>query len=165
MLVRDESRSDHATIHDLVAEAFGQSQEADLVDALRADGDLLVSLVAEAEEDLIGHVAFSRLQSPRDALALAPVAVLPRWQRRGVGSALINEGLSRARRLGSKLVFVLGEPSYYSRFGFSVRATDGFECAYRGPYFMAIGLGEVMATPEAVVYAPVVYAKAFRSLE
>ena len=75
MLVREESRSDHATIHALVAEAFGQPQEADLVDALRADGDLIVSLVAEEAGELIGHVAFSRLQSPRESLALAPVAV------------------------------------------------------------------------------------------
>ena len=83
---------------------------------------------------------FSKLQAPGQCLALAPVSVMPNDQRRGVGSDLIRQGLARARRDNWQAVFVLGEPEYYQRFGFSVELADKFETAYPKQYFMALEL-------------------------
>ena len=119
MEIRTETPDDFEAIRSVIAEAFGQDYEAKLVDDLRNAGDLVISLVAELDGKICGHVALSRLQSPPDALALAPVSVSSSKQTQGIGSALIYDALRRARELGSVIVFVLGEPSYYTRFGFS----------------------------------------------
>ncbi len=81
-------------------------------------------------------------------------------QRHGTGSALVREALSAARRLGHDLVFVVGEPRFYQRFGFSPDIAARFPCRFAGPYFMAIPLSGLAANP-----APVIYADAFRDLE
>lgn len=130
-----------------------------MVDALRAAGDLAVSLVAAEDDRLAGHVGLSRLRSPERALALAPLAVAESARNRGVGSQLVRQALERAKRLGYGIVFVLGEPDYYERFGFSAQAAAAFPCDYAGPYFLALPL---TGTPTAP--APVVYAPAFDSL-
>ncbi len=153
MLIRPEQTSDEAAINALVTAAFGQRQEADLVDALRASGDLSISLVAEDQGSLVGYVAFSRLKSPEEALAMAPVAVAPDRQRSGIGSAVIRMGLDRARELGCRTVFVLGEPTYYARFGFSTEDGSRFPSPYAGPYFMALTLSDALQTPAEVIYA------------
>ena len=160
MKIRSETLDDHETIRGVVSDAFGQDQEAKLVDDLRVAGDLVVSLVADVGGKVCGHVALSRLKSPPDALALAPVAVSSSQQMQGVGSALIREALIHAKRLGSGIVFVLGEPNYYSRFGFSAATAKPFPCPYAGPYFMAQCLSEARAIP-----AEVIYASAFDELE
>ena len=159
MNIRPETAGDGTAIHSLVADAFGQAQEADLVDALREAGDLAVSLVATHDGWLLGHVGLSRLRSPERSLALAPLAVAATARNRGVGAALVRAGLERAKALGCEIVFVVGEPNYYERFGFSVKAAAAFPCAYAGPYFLALPL---TGTPPAP--APVVYAPAFESL-
>jgi putative acetyltransferase len=159
LAVRDETPADFAAIRAVNEAAFGGAQEADLVDTLRRDGDLLLSLVAD-DGGVIGHVAFSRVQVEGDsAVALAPVAVRPEWQRRGAGTALIEHGLQRLRQSGETLVFVLGEPAYYSRFGFVAAPAARFETPYPGPYFQSLAL-----SPRAPSSGAVRYARAFSAL-
>ena len=122
MLIRTETPDDYPSIRRVNEEAFGGREEADLIEALRAEGSVLLSLVA-ADADVVGHVLFSRM-SVEDtghaipAVALAPVAVRPELQRRGIGKALIREGLARLHNAGERLVIVVGHPDYYPRFGF-----------------------------------------------
>ncbi|MDP6429298.1 MAG: N-acetyltransferase [Rhodospirillales bacterium] len=160
MEIRTEIPDDFEAIRSVIAEAFGQDHEPKLVDDLRDAGDLVISLVAELDGKIFGHVALSRLQSPPEALALAPVAVSSSKQTQGIGSALICDALQYARELGSVIIFVLGEPSYYTRFGFSADTAKPFPCSYAGPYFMALWLGEARLAP-----CQVNYASAFDELE
>ena len=121
--IRAERPEDAPAIHALITAAFGQEEEANLVDALRRDGDLWLSLVAEGEDgEITGHIALSRLKSPKHALALAPVSVAPDRQGAGIGSALIKKSIEEARRWREAVIFVLGDPAYYTRFGFSREA-------------------------------------------
>lgn len=145
MNIRNEMTTDKEAIHALHVEAFGQDAEAKLVDELRVEGFATLSLVAMAYEKLIGHVLFSRVEivSPGKtvrALALAPLGVLPLWQRHGVGSALIREGLKQAAGAGEKMVIVLGDPAYYRRFGFRAELTAALQSPYAGEHFMALEL-------------------------
>lgn len=137
-------QADRTAIRQIVAAAFGGDIEADLVDALRTDGDSSISLVAEDEGAIIGHVLFSPMEAPFRALGLGPVAVLPARQRSGVGGALIRAGIEEARRQGWQGIFVLGEPAFYRRFGFDPALAAGFDCVYAGPYLMALPLGETL---------------------
>jgi putative acetyltransferase len=160
MIIREEQPADCEAIRAVVAAAFGQRAEADLVDELRADGDAVVSLVAIDEGQVVGHVMFSRMAAPFLALGLAPVAVLPGHECSGVGSALIRAGLEAAKGDGWQGVFVLGEPGYYRRFGFEPALAQGFDCAYSGPYLMALALGDALP----VMTGRVEYAAAFGRL-
>jgi len=140
LVVRAETPADHAAIRAVHEAAFPTPQEADLVDALRVDDDLVLSLVAIEDDAIVGHVAFSRMNVEGDAgdfpaLALAPVGVIPEFQREGVGSALIENGLQLLANKGEKLVFVLGEPEFYGRFGFSADQASGFISPFPGRYF------------------------------
>lgn len=124
MTTRPETPADHAAIHEVNRLAFGQDAEADLVDSLRAGAFVRLSLVAEVGGEIVGHIMFSRLpiiteKSVVEALALAPMAVLPTHQRRGIGTRLVEEGLRLCREAGHKIVVVLGHPAFYPRFGFS----------------------------------------------
>jgi putative acetyltransferase len=105
-------------------------------------------------------VALSRLKSPARALALGPVAVRTARQGQGVGSALVRQANARARELGFDIIFVLGDPGYYSRFGFSVAEAAPFPSPYAGPHFMALRLSERSVPP-----VPVIYPRAFDKLE
>jgi putative acetyltransferase len=111
----------------LLRAAFGRAEEAALVAALRAEGAVAVELVAEAERgELLGHLLLSRMRvAGASALALAPLAVAPRAQRRGVGTALLRHGLALAVTREECWCLVLGEPAYYARFGFSAAAAAG----------------------------------------
>jgi putative acetyltransferase len=140
VLVRDELIGDKALIFGIHAAAFPADDEARLVDRLREDGDLVISLIAAVDETPVGHVAFSRMIAPFGALGLAPVGVLPDLQRRGIGEALIRSGLDRARHLGWEGAFVLGDTQYYERFGFSSSLASGFACRFAGAHLMAIAL-------------------------
>jgi putative acetyltransferase len=157
--IRHERAEDFAAIRRLLIAAFGGPAEVELVDGLREDGDLAHALVAEDDGDVVGYVAFSPLKSPERALALAPLAVAPEQQRRGIGTALIDEGLRQARAGGWGAVFVLGEPEYYKRSGFTLEAATGFDSPYAGPYFMALQLPGV-----PVIAAPVIYSNRFAAL-
>jgi putative acetyltransferase len=147
MMVRDERPEDRPAIRAVVAAAFARSLEADLVDRLRSDGDSVISLVALDAGRMVGHVMFSRMAAPFRALGLAPVAVVPDRQRRGIGSRLIRDGLERAAAGGWQGVFVFGEPRYYHRFGFQAALAQGFGSPYAGPHLMALALaGSLPAT-------------------
>ncbi len=149
-------------IRRLLLEAFPTSLEADLVDRLRHDGDITIGVVAVATDAVVGHAVFSPMTASMKALGLGPVAVRPSWQARGVGSMLIRNGLERAKKAGWDAVFVLGDPAYYSRFGFDTAAASGFASPYAGRHFMALSLN---ACPLPVRTGRVDYAPAFRDLE
>jgi putative acetyltransferase len=151
--LRAERPADAAKIRDIITAAFGQQEEAELVEALRLAGDLTHSLVAEADGEVVGHIALSRLKSPKNALALAPVSVAPHRQGEGIGGALIRASIEEARRSGEALIFVLGEPAYYTRFGFSLETAAPFDCIYAGDYFMALQLNIEKTSPAEVIYA------------
>ena len=126
--------------------AFGRETEARMVERLRAECDLALTLVAE-ERSIFGYVGFPRLtvddgQRVHDAVGLAPVAVAPTHQRLGIGSALIREGHRLLTAQGESLIFVLGAPAYYARFGFEAAAARAYQSVYSGPHFMALRLGE-----------------------
>jgi putative acetyltransferase len=164
MTVRPETPADHATIHEINARAFGRDDEARLVDALRASEHFItdLSLVAEADGPVIGHILFTRIQirTAADlvpALALAPLAVHPDWQRRGIGSRLVREGLDACRRLSHRIVIVVGHPTYYPRFGFTSARTFGLQSPYHDAAFMAHELvpGALRDVQGTVEYPPV----------
>jgi putative acetyltransferase len=136
--VRPELAGDAAEVRTVLQMAFGGSLEADMVERLRDGGDLVLALVAERSGCVAGYVAFPRLslrngESAIRAAGLAPLGVAPQWQRQGIGGALVREGLARLKAAGEALVFVLGDPAYYRRFGFV--AAPGFVSRYAGPYF------------------------------
>ena len=159
--VRPETDGDAEAIRAVHLAAFPTSAEADLVTRLHEDFDSEISLVAEQEGEIVGHVMLSRMsvsigsQAVR-ALGLAPVGVVPGTQGSGVGSKLIRSALGIAGALGEEVVFVLGEPEYYSRFGFSAEAAAPFASPYAGPYFMALWLRANAGPPAAgkADYAP-----------
>jgi putative acetyltransferase len=162
--VRTENTQDLADIRGIRAvneAAFGGSEEADLVDRLRADGNVLVSLVGELESAIVGHVLFSRMwihtaSGLVSAVALAPVAVLPEHQRIGVGRRLIEHGLDLLRVQGERIVIVVGHPSYYPRFGFSTAMAGLLEAPFPREAFMALELvtGALAQVKGSVVYPP-----------
>ncbi len=155
MLIRDEVPADAAAVHAIVAAAFGQEAEADLVDRLRRDGDGVISLVAVAEGAVVGHVLLSRMAAPFRALGLAPVSVAPDRQRAGIGSRLTRAALDRARGGGWEGIFVLGEPVSYRRFGFDPALAAGFASPYAGPCLMALSLrGDLPARSGRIDHAP-----------
>ncbi len=161
MIIRDETRDDVAALRRVVAAAFGQAAEADLVDALRESGDAVISLVAEDDGEIVGHVLFSGLQAPEGCLGLAPLAVTPSRQGQGIGSRLVRAGLARARRDGWLAVFVVGESEYYARFGFEAATAEKFETQYPKPYLLAL---ELAANSLRDRSGPVTYAPPFLAL-
>lgn len=156
MPITSETSGFEGAIRALLLAAFPTAVEADLVARLRHDGDIVIEMAAGEGERVIGYVAFSRMSAPMKAVGLGPVAVLPARQRRGIGSALIREGLARAQAQGLEAAFVLGEPAYYRRFGFDAEAASGFASPYAGPYFMALALadGGLAVRSGRVDYAP-----------
>jgi putative acetyltransferase len=139
MVIRAEAAQDADSVRHLLRAAFAGEAKATLVDELRADGDILLSLVAlDQTARVVGYVAFPRLSVAGNPCAgLAPVAVAPEYQQRGIGRTLIEQGMSVLKQRGEKLVFVLGEPAYYARFGFDGKMAAAFTSDYSGPYFMA----------------------------
>ncbi|WP_114954926.1 GNAT family N-acetyltransferase [Sphingosinicella terrae] len=158
--VRPETPADFPATAGLIERAFGGADEARLVERLRADGDAAIALVAEADGRILGHILFSPMRAPMRALGLAPLAVDPVHQRQGLGAALVREGLARAAADGWEAIFVLGDPVYYGRFGFSAELACGFESPYAGPYLQALALGGTMPARSGRVD----YAKAFEAL-
>ena len=135
IVVRDEAPADAAAVRDVVTRAFEQPAEAKIVDALRAAGKADVALVAECDGRVVGHVLFSpvTLAGAPAASGLAPLAVAPELQRRGVGTALVRAGLARCRAAGHAFVVVLGSPAYYGRFGFVPADRYRLACEYDVP--------------------------------
>jgi len=139
LIIRPEFPEDQAPIHYVNQEAFGRNQEADLVDKLRKRGALTISLVAVQETAIVGHIAFSPVEitsekSSFGALTLAPMAVLPPHQNKGIGSQLVTAGLQECLRLGHEIIVVVGHPNYYPRFGFVPANPKGIECEFEAPH-------------------------------
>lgn len=163
LTIRDERAEDAMPIRRVIERAFGQAGEADLVDALRRGGALTVSMVAEAEGGIVGHVAFSPVtirgsDTLYQGLGLAPLAVIPEKQRRGIGAALVRAGLEVCRARGHRVVVLVGEPAYYRRFGFSTASEFGLECEIPVPVeaFLAVELspGALSGRSAVVSYRP-----------
>lgn len=137
-LVRWERSADHAAVFNINARAFGGPNEARLVDALRESARPQISLVAVLEGRVTGHIFFSPVTVGSgarawEAIGLAPMAVEPEWQKRGIGSELVRAGLAVCRAIRRPAVFVLGHPDYYPRFGF--RPAPPLGLRFRGPEF------------------------------
>jgi putative acetyltransferase len=165
--IRAERPEDSAAIRQINLRAFGAPGEADLVDSLRAARKVVASLVAEHDGQVVGHVLFSPVTvasapSTWRAVGLAPMCVLPEFQRTGIGSALVRAGLDACRQAGYDAVVVLGHVGYYPRFGF-VRALDhGLENEYGATdAFMVLALRNDALTN---VRGLVTYASEFREL-
>ena len=131
LVIRPERAGDESAIRQILDDAFAGPVEGELVERLRANGDLVLALVALQGGKIAGYAAWPRLwiQTPRDqykAIALAPLAVAPSQQRSGIGSTLTREGLAQLRAHGESIVFVLGDPVYYQRFGFSLDTASAY---------------------------------------
>lgn len=161
MRIRGERAPDVKAIRNIHRQAFGGAAEADLVDALRDGGYLRISLVAELDGELVGHIGLSDLtietrRGDLPALALAPMAVVPEKQRQGIGGELIQRALEECRSQEHRAVIVLGHPDYYTRFGFSAALARPLESPYSGEAYMALELEPDVLEGVAgrVVYPP-----------
>jgi putative acetyltransferase len=145
--IREERPGDIAAIRDVNQHAFGQDQEADIVDALRTNGGVLLSMVAVRDHRVVGHILFSPISVGTDVsgAALGPMAVLPEFQRQGIGSRLIETGSQRLREAGYPFIIVLGHAEYYPRFGFKPASEYGIHCEWEVPdeVFMVLVLDEL----------------------
>ena len=162
MSIRAATPRDREAIRLVEEHAFGQQAEAGLVDAIVAEGDAVIELVAEEEGQVVGHILFSRLYvrgNGRDfaAVALAPLAVEPDFHGTGIGGALVREAHIRLKEAGERLSIVLGDPAYYGRFGYSHDRAAGFESDYQCEALQAQAWGEAPETGRLV------YATAFGS--
>jgi putative acetyltransferase len=156
-IIRKERPGDQVLVAAIHRGALGED-EAALVDALRLTRDAVMSLVAERNHTVVGHILFSRLRAPMRALSLAPLSVMPKYQRQGIGTDLVRAGLEHAEKDGWEAVFVLGDPSYYGRFGFDLEAARAFCSPYSGEGFMVRQLG----TPPLPTSGEVIYPQPFR---
>lgn len=172
LTIRKENTTDYNSVYNLIKLAFASAEhsdgnEQDLVTRLRDSENFIpeLSLVAEDTTAIVGHILFTQLEVRNDTdsfagLALAPLAVLPSYQNKRVGSQLIEEGLRIAKELGYEFVIVLGSNEYYSRFGFQEAASYGIHAPFEVPseFFMALEL-----SPGALnrISGTVYYAKEF----
>ena len=148
LVIRDEADADYGAITDVTVAAFrtleiSQHTEQFIVLALRKAGALSVSLVAERNGRVVGHIAFSRVRIDGGDIGwfgLAPLALLPEWQKRGIGAALVNAGLEDLQRFDAAGCVVLGDPNYYSRFGFAHDPALTFPGAQLANYFQRLVL-------------------------
>jgi putative acetyltransferase len=147
IVVRPEQPRDFEAIRTVIEAAFRQTAEVILVDQLREDGDLVLSLVAEKDGTVVGHVAFSRLrivngQREYAAVALAPLAVRPEDQGAGIGGQLVSTAHALLRAAGERLSLVLGDPEYYGRFGYRRDLAEGFDSDYQSDALQALSFDE-----------------------
>jgi putative acetyltransferase len=150
MKVRPVLAADHGPIDAVMRAAFlaafGRADELELVAGLRAQGDVVLELVCTEDRVIVGHILFSRAHVVADGkrhpvVQLAPVCADPDLQKRGIGSALIRQGLALMAALDETHVFVLGHPDYYPRFDFSAKAAQAYEAPWTGPRFMLNRIG------------------------
>ena len=147
--IREERLADCAAIRALNLAAFGRPAEGALVDALRVNGGVLLSLVATRGERIVGHILYTPVSILHDeketvGAGLGPMAVLPELQRTGVGSRLLRAGNEQLKKRGFPFIVVLGHPDYYPRFGFRPASANGIRCSWNVPNeaFMMLSLDE-----------------------
>ena len=152
MNIREEQSSDIEKIYKVNTEAFETKAEANLVNALRNSGCKFISLVAEIESEVVGHILFTPVELTENKnnlkiMGLAPMAVLSQFQNRGIGSKLVSAGLEICKSQGCDAVAVLGHPAYYPKFGFTPSVNFGIKSEYDVPadVFMVLEL-----VPEAL---------------
>lgn len=161
--IRPETIEDHSLIDTINDRAFGQPDEGFLIRAMRKRSDFIpaLSLISEVNGTPIGHILFTRIAIRSDnksnvSLALAPMAVLPEYQKKGIGTAMVKAGIEKARQLGFKSVIVLGHPKYYPRFGFKPASLWSIKAPFEAPdeAFMALELvqGGLEAISGTVAY-------------
>ena len=136
--IRRETPEDIDSIHYVNEQAFGQPEEANLIDQLRSRGKVKLSLVALEGSQIVGHILFSPViveseHGRFEAITLAPMAVIPEYQRKGIGSELVVTGIEECRRLGFGIITVLGHPEFYPRFGFVPAQPKGIGCEFNAP--------------------------------
>lgn len=149
--IRDETPADVAAIAEVTVAAFATMEmssqtEHFIVEALRAAGALAVSLVAEADGRVVGHIAFSPVVMSDGAegwYGLGPVSVVPEWQRSGIGKALVTAGLERLRQLGARGCCLVGHPAYYGQFGFTNPAGLSYPGVPAEAFFALAFVGQV----------------------
>lgn len=164
--LRTERARDFPEVERVHSLAFGGPAEATLVRQLRKSDAFVpeLSILATRQGWIVGHVLFSKISLVSEgknlnALSLAPVAVLPELQKRGIGKALIEEGIDRAEQLGFGAILVLGDPEYYGNFGFELRLAQKIESVYAGEYFA--GLELINGTLTGIASAKAEYPAAF----
>ena len=145
--IRSENPSDYTGIKNVNDLAFSQTNEGILVEKLRVNPDFVeqLSLVAVRGGEIVGHILFPPIWIDdgiikRRTLALAPMSVLPDYQKKGIGSQLVNKGLKICRRLGYKSVIVLGHPAYYSKFRFVEASLFGINSPFDVPEEVFMGM-------------------------
>ena len=138
--IRPEKKGDYEAIYELNKTAFGGVVEAKLVDAIRSSEYYIpdLSIVAEESGSILGHILFSKISIEAEnmeipAIALAPMAVLPAYQGKGIGSTLVREGMRECMRLGHRVVVVIGHAGYYPRFGFVSASSKGLKSPFPVP--------------------------------
>ncbi len=160
--IRPENSEDRDAIRLVNQVAFGGDFEANLIEALRDGGFAAISLVAELNREIVGHIVFSPVSiltedDTVEAMSLAPMAVVPSHQRRGIGSRLVEEGLKVCRKRGQRIVVVLGHFDFYPRFGFSSKLATLLESPFgRGAAWMALEIvpGSLSGIEGRVEYSP-----------
>lgn len=155
-MIRHVRAADHPAVRIVLEAAFERADEADLVERLRADGDVVFELLAEEGDAVLGHILYSRLWADSVNLyaALAPLAVLPARHRTGLGASLMRASFEIAREFGVHGVLVLGDPTFYGRFGFAAEAARQVRAPYSGlAGFQGLALEpDAFAAPLNVAY-------------
>ena len=160
LTIRPEEPRDRAAIYQLNVLAHGRDDEARLTEELRDGNHARLSLVAAAGNDVLGFACFSAVQimtdaGPMQALALAPLAVHPEQQQYGLGATLLKDGLYLAAQRHHRVVLVVGDPAFYTKFGFSADAAKRLKCRFSGDSFMALELvGGALKGVEGMVLFP-----------
>ena len=163
LTIRLETQADIPAVRRVNLAAFGQPEEATLVDRIRARRAETLSLVADLAGEVVGHIFFSPMtiagpDRTIPAVGLGPMAVLPERQRQGIGSALVEHGLAALKEAGHRIVIVLGHRDFYPRFGFRPAREHGirWEQEVDPVYFMALELapGALAAAPGVASYLP-----------
>ena len=137
ILIRKEEQKDHEDVQKINDLAFGQPVEGEIVEKIRSSCDEIISLVAEEDNNVVGHIFFSPVKIKTDngevkGMGLAPMAVHPDFQNKGIGSLLVEEGLKIVKELSYPFVIVLGHENYYPRFGFEPASKFGIKCQWDG---------------------------------
>ncbi|MEQ8524226.1 N-acetyltransferase [Gracilimonas sp.] len=163
--IRAEQHTDYQQVYKVHQKAFGQEEEGQIVERIRKSGGFVpeLSLVAEIDGAVVGHILFSKItietkQGDKESLSLAPMAVLPDFQKQGIGGQMIKAGIQKAVELGFDSIIVLGHADYYPNFGFEKASKWKITCSFEVPdeAFMAIELKEDALANSAgkVVYPP-----------